>query len=87
MPLRHMSRQPFDRECLLDQRFGIGRAGQVDAAAIEHERQRGLFGILSVVGEFMVTARGAFIDGRHEDVRVPGNGGLVVLAEMALKLS
>ena len=35
---------------LFDQLFGVGRAGQIDAAAIQHERQH-IIGDTAVVGK------------------------------------
>ena len=44
-------------EGLLDQQFRVGGAGEIDAAAIENERQGGIVGNPAVVGE-QVSDRG-----------------------------
>jgi hypothetical protein len=79
MPLRHTSPHvapAVRRECLLDQPLGIGRAGKVDAVAVENERQGGIVRNRPVVGEIHSDGRGVFDRGRHEDVRVPATAGL-----------
>jgi hypothetical protein len=50
---------------LFDQRLRIGRAGQIDAGAIEHERQHIIRDIAVVGKKVGDRLRGAFTDNRH----------------------
>jgi hypothetical protein len=66
------------RKGLFDQRFRIRRAGQIDPAAIEHQRQH-IVGDIAVVGEYMRDRlRGAFMDNRHGAVRLYSRQAMAV---------
>ena len=75
------------RERLLDHHFRIGRAGKIDAAAVENERQGGIVRDPAVVGKPVGDGDGASGRGGRHGLSISPQGGPLVLQHIGLILS